>query len=213
MDAVRWYFDFVSPFAYLQSLRLAALPAGVRIEYKPVLFAGLLEHWGQRGPAEIPAKRRFTYRHVQWLAERQGVALRFPPAHPFNPLHALRLALALDCRPGVVAAIFRFVWQDGRDVNDPASWQQLCSMLGVADAAPLIAESDARERLRDNGAEALAAGVFGVPTLVVGGELYWGCDATDMALEAFADAGRFAGGEYARLDALPVAASRKGSLT
>lgn len=52
-----WYFDFISPFAYLQFVRLGEL-AGARLRLRPVLFAGLLQHWGQLGPAEIPAKRR-----------------------------------------------------------------------------------------------------------------------------------------------------------
>ena len=205
--SIDWYFDFVSPFAYLQSRRLSEFPAEVRIVRRPVLFAGLLEHWKQKGPAEIAAKRRFTYRHVVWLARRLGVPLRFPPAHPFNPLHALRLAIALEARATVVDAIFRFIWAEGRDVS--ADWPALCEELEIADAASLSEAAGAKQRLRENGRAALAAGVFGVPTLVIGGEVLWGLDATDMALDYLRDPSFLSGAEYARVDALPVAASRK----
>src|SRR5580700_4734549 len=93
MKSAEWYFDFVSPFAYLQLEAFDEL-CGARVTFRPVLFAGLLNHWGHKGPAEIPQKRRFTYRFVQWLAERDGVPLKFPRAHPFNPIKALRLAIA-----------------------------------------------------------------------------------------------------------------------
>ena len=70
--------------------------------YKPVLFAGLLEHWGQKGPAEVPVKRRWTYRWCTWWARELGIPFRFPAAHPFNPLPHLRLALACGSKPDAV---------------------------------------------------------------------------------------------------------------
>ena len=113
MTAADWYFDFISPFAYLQFATLAQLPRDLEITFRPVVLAGILNHLQHKGPAEIPGKRRFTYRHVQWLARHHGIALKFPPAHPFNPLRALRLAIALDCRRDAIVAIFRFIWRDG----------------------------------------------------------------------------------------------------
>ena len=106
MPSADWYFDFVSPFAYLQSEQLPTLAPRLAVRYRPVLFAGLLEAAGQKGPAEIATKRAFTYRFVVWQAKRLGIPLKFPPAHPFNPLPFLRLALACD---GATAAcpIFR----------------------------------------------------------------------------------------------------------
>lgn len=207
----RWYFDFVSPFAYLQFHRLKELPATLTLELRPVLFAGLLAHWGHLGPAELPTKRRFTYRHVQWLAERHGIPLRFPPAHPFNPLHALRLAVALDSPSSVVGTIFRFIWEEGRDITSACEWADLTRTLGIADAEAVIADRGAALALRRNGEEAIAGGVFGVPTLAIRGELFWGFDSTDMARDYLADPGRFAAEKYARLDALPVGAARDKS--
>ena len=98
-----------------------------------MLFAGLLGANGQKGPAEIPAKRAFTYRFVVWQAKRLGIVLKFPPEHPFNPLPLLRLALACDCRPEAVHTIFRFVWRDGRLPDLPIEWAELTGELGIAD--------------------------------------------------------------------------------
>jgi 2-hydroxychromene-2-carboxylate isomerase len=84
--AVRWYFDFISPFAYLHWPKVKAAMSERAIMPVPILFAAVLDTRGQKGPAEIPSKREFTYRHVLWQARQAGVPLRFPPTHPFNPL-------------------------------------------------------------------------------------------------------------------------------
>jgi 2-hydroxychromene-2-carboxylate isomerase len=209
MPSADWYFDFVSPFAYLQSEELHRLAPKLRLRYRPVLFAGLLGASGQKGPAEIPAKRSFTYRFVAWQAKQRGVALRFPPAHPFNPLPLLRLAIACDCSPEAVHRIFRFVWRDGRLPELPIEWAELAHTLGIQDASARIAQPDVKDALRRNTEEAIGRGVFGVPTLAIGDELFWGADATGMALDFVAAGCRFDDPEYARIAALPVGASRK----
>src|SRR5215470_3461402 len=130
---VSWVFDVISPFAYLAHPRLQELPAGVELELVPVLFAALLDNFGQRGPAEIPSKRRFTYRFVLWRARRLGLPLRMPPAHPFNPLAALRLIIAAGSSSRAAATVLNAVFRDGRDVNDPAVIAALAAELGVED--------------------------------------------------------------------------------
>jgi 2-hydroxychromene-2-carboxylate isomerase len=206
---VDWYFDVLSPYAYLQAERLAEVDAVADVRCVPILFAGLLERWGQKGPAEIAPKRRFTYRYFVWEARRRGLSPKVPPAHPFNPLKLLRLAVALDARREAVLAIFRFVWRDGMSADDPDSWQRLCGRLGVTDADALIAAPEVKARLRDNGARAAAHGVFGVPTFVTAdGEIFWGEDATAMLLDYLAGAPVFTSAEMKRGDDLPMAAQR-----
>ena len=202
-----WYFDFISPYSYLQCERLDGFPAEVRP--RPVLFAGLLQHWGHKGPAEMPSKRTFTYRQVMWLAERDGIALRFPPRHPFSPIKPLRLAIALGGGLEPIRAIFRYIWAEGGEVDTDAGWARLCSTLGVADADARIADAAVKEGLRRNGEEAIAAGVFGVPTLAIDGHLFWGYDSTAMALDYLRDPARFASDEMRRVAGLPIGVARR----
>jgi len=209
MTIADWYFDFVSPFAYLQSEQLASLAPKLTVRYKPVLFAGLLGANGQKGPAEIPAKRAFTYRFCIWQAKQLGIAFRFPPEHPFNPLPLLRLAIACDSSPEAMHRIFRFVWRDGRLPDLPIEWAELIGKLGMPDADGRIASPEVKDELRRNTDEAIARGVFGVPTLAVGSELFWGADATQMAVDYVAAGCRFDDPEFARVAKLPVGAERK----
>jgi 2-hydroxychromene-2-carboxylate isomerase len=208
MRSAEWYFDFVSPFSYLQCEQLPQLERSLRVRYRPVLFAGLLKANAHRGPAEIPAKRRFTYRFVVWQARRLGIPLKFPAVHPFNPLPLLRLALVADCAPAAVRTIFRFVWRDGRLGDLPIEWAELTAELGLPDAVERIASPEIKEALRRTTEEAIARGVFGVPTLAIGDELFWGADATAMAADYVAAGCRYADPEMARVASLPVGAER-----
>ena len=201
-----WYFDFVSPFSYLQCERLQSHSDAVRPH--PVLFAAILDANGQKGPAEIPAKRAFTYRFVVWQAKALGIPLRFPHAHPFNPLPLLRLAIACDSRFDTITRIFRFVWRDGRLPDLPIEWIELAQALGVQDPDARTADPEVKNALRDETGKAIAHGVFGVPTIGVGSELFWGVDATDMALEYMRAGARYTDPEYERVAALPAAATR-----
>ncbi len=209
MRTIAWHFDFVSPYAYLCLKRLHELPADVVIEYRPVLFAGLLEHFGQKGPAELPSKRQWTYRWCQWSAARLGVAFRFPAAHPFNPLHHLRLAIAAGCTSSTVERIFDSIWTTGADAADPQCFTALAAELGV-DAARL-GEAEVKDRLRRNTEDAAQAGIFGVPAFLAEGELFWGLESVDLLKAWLADPALLASAEMKRLDTLPVGAARKRS--
>lgn len=206
---IRWYFDFVSPFAYLQWRMLRAQPLPAPLETRPILFAAVLDHHGQKGPAEIDGKRAFTYRFVHWRAVQDRIPFRFPPGHPFNPIAALRLAWACECAPAAIDAIFAHLWEHGRAGDSPAALADLARTLGVADVASAVGSTKVKEALRAATADAIARGVFGVPTLEIDGELYWGADATGMARARLADPQAFRDPEYARLASLPVAAARK----
>ena len=202
-----WYFDFISPFAYLQWRRLRNDRADVALNPKPVLLAAILNHVGQLGPAEIPQKRRHTYRIVLWQARQAGIPLRFPPAHPFNPLPALRLCLAAPDRHAAIDAIFAHVWEHGRQGDSIEALADVARMLGIDDPAAAIAREEVKRELLANGEEAMRLGVFGVPTLTVRDELFWGFDATDLALAYRDDEGAL-DAEMRRVDAIPEAVQR-----
>jgi len=204
-----WYFDVVSPFAYLQWHRLRPLLATHDIRPVPILFAAVLSAIGNRGPAEIPAKRRFMYRQLLWTAGKEGVTLRFPPAHPFNPLAALRLCIAAGSHAAAVDMIFDWIWRDGRAADDVAGLGPLGALLGIDDVEAATSTVEAKETLRRNTDAAIAAGVFGVPTLSVHGELFWGNDAHALMAAVLDDPALLQQPEWQRLDGLPVAVQRR----
>jgi 2-hydroxychromene-2-carboxylate isomerase len=184
MKHITFWFDVISPYAYLAFERLPQALDGlpVTIEYRPVLFGGLLNQWGQKGPAEIEPKRAWTFRHVGWMAQRHGVTLHTPAQHPFNPLALLRLALA--CAPAgetpnraVCEAVFRHVWQGGGEANDTTRLAALAQRI-----EPLRdpQSDDVKQALRDNTELAISKGVFGVPTFEIDGRLFWGVDSFEM---------------------------------
>jgi 2-hydroxychromene-2-carboxylate isomerase len=191
MKTITCYIDFISPYAYLA---FEALPKALtnspsyQVIYKPVLFAALLKHHGQLGPAEIAGKREWTYRQVLWQAKEHGVPLDMPHAHPFNPLSLLRLSVACDAQgtPNryVCETIFHHVWQGGAVADDAQRLAQLTQQL-QPERSPDSAEVKAQ--LKSNTDEAVAAGVFGVPTFAVDDKLFWGLDALPM-LRAYLDA-------------------------
>ena len=189
MTPIVFHFDVISPFAYLAFERLPEALEGCShvVEYRPVLFAGLLKAHGHKGPAEIPAKREWTFRQVDWLAKQQGLtAMRTPQPHPFNPLALLRLSLACGpagCMPNrrVVELLMRHVWQAaGADPNDPARLAALTTEL-APERDP--ASEEVKAELRALTDAAIAAGLFGVPSFEMNGRLYWGLDALPMLRE------------------------------
>jgi 2-hydroxychromene-2-carboxylate isomerase len=182
-EIVRFYFDVVSPNAYLAWTQLPALAArhGATVEPVAVLFAGVLEAHGQLGPAEMPAKMRWMVRNNLRKAARLGVALEPPAFHPFNPLVALR-ACSLPLAPGLLAelvgALFRAVWVDGLHVSEAAVVARVADAVGLDGAAIVdqAAQPAAKARLREQTDAAIAGGVFGIPTMIVGDDLFWGFD-------------------------------------
>jgi 2-hydroxychromene-2-carboxylate isomerase len=184
---LRFLFDTISPYSWLAWTRIHALAArhGRQVEPVPVLLAALLDQHGQLGPGEIPAKRRYVFRDVLRSASHLGVDLSPPPAHPFNPLLSLRIASLdhadADERFAVVDALFEAVWGGGPGVTDPDALSEFLNGRGL-DGPGLIARAaapEAKSRLRAATDAALSAGVFGVPTVLDGDEMFWGFDSFD----------------------------------
>ncbi|MEX1826108.1 2-hydroxychromene-2-carboxylate isomerase [Luteibacter sp. CQ10] len=203
-----WYFDFVSPFCWLQWPAIRRLAQEREVTLRPMLFGALLKQMDQRGPAEIPRKREFTYRHALWRARRRGMPLKFPPSHPFNPLPALRLCVAAGTSVETVGSLFEWLWVHGRAGDSLEALAPLATSLGIDDMQAALSSPEVKATLQANFEEAMRHGVYGVPTLAIGGELFWGDDAHDFAMDYLRDPGLFADGEMARLGELPVGLSR-----
>ncbi|MFO1251674.1 MAG: DsbA family protein [Inhella sp.] len=211
MHALRFYFDPISPYAALAFWNLPEALQGRNhvVDYVPVLFGAMLKANGQKGPAEIESKRAWTYRQVLWLGRAQGLSL--PAQHPFNPLALLRLAWAC-CDEGstpsrwVVEQLLNHVWQrQGADANEPARLQALAETLAPQRRAD---EETAKRRLREATDAALAAGVFGVPTIEWQGKLFWGQDALPMLVAALDGDPWFQSGAWEDAGKRPVGIQR-----
>lgn len=179
---VTFYFDPVSPYAWLGSQAMARIEAaGAQVMFQPVLFAGLLNAHGNKGPAEVPAKRQYIFRDVMREAARAGLGFKGPPGHPFNPLQALRMCLALtrqDERRRFALAVMSACWEQGEDVSDPAVLVRVAAACGLSGPSLQSAAQQpaVKMQLAAETESAIADGVFGVPTFKVGDELFWGAD-------------------------------------
>lgn len=237
MKHITFYLDFISPYAYLAFEQLPKALEGLSysVSYRPVLFAALLQHHGQLGPAEIPSKRDWTYRQVLWLARKDGIALQMPQSHPFNPLALLRLAtacgLADDSKPGDLAdagragkslavtehhavsvnryvceSIFRHVWQGGAEAADSQRLEMLKHHL---DLQHRMSPEAAKQGLKTNTDDAISKGVFGVPAFEMDGMIFWGLDALPMLADALRGDAWFGGAEWNAVTTLPAGALRQ----
>lgn len=179
MKTIEFWFDPISPFAYLAFERLPQVLEGCShaVEYRPVLFAGLLAHWGQKGPAEIEPKRAWTLRQLHWLAHQHGIAFDTPAVHPFNPLPLLRLLLACGPNRRSVEAVLRHVWIGGAEATEA---QRLAALTQALAPRRDPASEAVKAELRAATAQAVTLGLFGVPTFRLDGRLFWGLDALPM---------------------------------
>ncbi len=208
MIRAEWFFDIVSPYSWLQLQQMSALPPQVQVVPRAVLLAGLLKHFGQVGPAEIIPKRLHTYRLCQWLADSRGIPLHMPPRHPFNPLPIQRLLTAAQADLAAVRGAYEAVWRDALDPESPATLDEIARRIAPSgEAAHLLERAQGqpvKDALRQETERAAAAGVFGVPTFCVAGELFWGTDAFGMLLDFLRDPQLFQRPAMARLASLPA---------
>jgi len=184
---IEFYFDLISPYSWLAARQCGQLDAVAQLDFRPVLFAGLLAAHGNKGPAELSAKRAYTMRDIMRCAGALGLPMKGPPTHPFNPLRALRMCVALEdaeARRRLALALFAAAWEQGLDLNDQAVLAQAAVDSGLDSAALLVrsGEADIKRRLADVTAAAIAGGVFGVPTFRIGDEIFWGADRIDAVV-------------------------------
>jgi 2-hydroxychromene-2-carboxylate isomerase len=219
MRQLTFYFDPISPYAYLafHALPQALQGHSIAVQYKPILFAALLQANGQKGPAEIPGKREWTYRQVLWSAQQLGIPMALPKAHPFNPLALLRALLAGADASGCVnryltGLAFDHVWREGSDAADPACIKDFSAQVAAhceASGRALVEADDVKTQLRRNTEDALTLGVFGVPTAHIEGHNFWGADGLAMLTDYLSHPEWFLSDEYQRVGELPIGVNRQ----
>jgi 2-hydroxychromene-2-carboxylate isomerase len=214
MKQITFYFDVISPYAFLAFDKLPQALEGIShsVRYKPVLFGAILQHFGQLGPAEIAPKRTWTYRQIHWLAQAQGLPLQMPASHPFNPLGLLRLAIACGeqgaCNRYVAQTLFQHVWQSAAQASDTQRLQTLAEQLKPKRA---VDDAAVKVELKANTEAAIAAGVFGVPTMQVDEQLFWGLDALPMLRQYLLGDAWFASPAWRDVASTPVGLVRRSS--
>lgn len=210
MHRITMYFDFISPYAYLAFKEIErGLNNRVDITYRPILFGGLLNHYGQLGPAEIPYRREWTFLQALWQGKEAGIPIQLPKSHPFNPLPLLRLAIAEtksgDPSKETCRKIFEFVWNRGIDVTNEVEFRELSSAIKL-EREPN--DPDVKEQLKKNTEEAIANHVYGVPSFYYNNKIFWGNDSLKM-LEAYIDGDPWIDENWSKPDAVTVGIKRR----
>jgi 2-hydroxychromene-2-carboxylate isomerase len=215
MKHINFYLDFISPYAYLAFEHLPEALKGLSysVSYRPVLFAAMLKHHGQLGPAEIAPKRDWTYRQALWHAHSKGIPMQVPASHPFNPLPLLRLASACGTPADpasinryVCETIFRHVWQGGAEAADE---QRLAALTALLAPQHQLSADYAKAQLKKNTDEAIALKLFGVPAMEVDGKIFWGFDALPMLRGYLSGDSWFDGEGWNGVGKISVGISRK----
>jgi len=179
-----FFHDFSSPFSYLASTQIdrIATMAGASVQWRPILLGALFK---EIGTANVPlftmseAKQRYVGLDLERWAQWWGVPFKFPDAFPIRTVTALRVAIQ---EPAATAPLYRAVWAGGQDIGDLRVLSTVLTEAGL-DAARLIEGTqnpDIKAVLKDNTSAAIAAGACGVPTFVLGDELWWGQDRMDL---------------------------------
>ena len=191
--AVEFYFDVGSPAAYLAWTQLPGIAreAGTEIEYRPFLLGGVFQATGNKSPMEVPAKGQYMVDDLQRFARRYGVPFAHNPHFPINTLMLMRGAIGLQMREPArmvpyVDAVYRAIWVDGKNMNDPATVAGVLKAAGFETERLLALASDpaVKDALKASTQEAVARGVFGAPTFFVGKDMFWGQDRLDFVKEA-----------------------------
>ena len=175
----------------------------------PVLFGGLLKHWGQLGPAEIPPKRKFVYRCFKWQADQNSIPFKMPPRHPYNPLASLRLCIAAGGQIEHIRSVFRVIYGEGIQPDETDGILAIAEALGIDNAEAAMSDTEVKNTLRENTETAIKMGVFGVPTFLIDDQVFWGADATEMMLSYVNNPKLFQTPEMRRISEMPMGVVRR----
>jgi len=185
-----FWFEFASTYSYLAVNRIepAAAAAGLAVRWRPFLLGPIFaaQGWSDSPFNLYPAKGAYMWRDMERLCARDRLPWRRPSAFPRNGVAAARITLALPEaeRPAFVKAVYHANFALDRDIADAAILAGILDGLGLdPDAIPRRAHDPAvKARLRGETEEAIRLGIFGAPTFVIGGEMFWGNDRLDDAI-------------------------------
>ena len=197
----RFYYDIISPFAYLYMKQRKRLEEKLEITPIPILLGGLFRATENKGPGEVAAKRPHTYQFCVWQAEKFSIPFQFPDHHPFMTVAPQRLLVQEKADWAMVEKAFDYVWLEGKDPN--LSWSDFCAYLGLSRDTPKPDDPSVKSQLIANTEQAKADGAFGVPALIVNQRCFWGVDTMDWVLDYLSRPGMFEEAPYIRAGTLP----------
>ncbi len=193
-EPILFYFDFGSPYGYLGSIGVERLAAarGRTVEWRPILLGiSVIKVMGLKALADTPLKRDYVRHDVERCARALDIPFRRATPTPMRPLAAARAFVWLDEQDPAAAkrfaqALYRAQWAEAREMSSVEAVVELGTALGLngEELRAAIGDEHIKARLRARVHEAIGAGVFGVPTFVVAGEMFWGADRLPM-LEAW----------------------------
>ncbi|QIN83217.1 2-hydroxychromene-2-carboxylate isomerase [Rubrobacter tropicus] len=195
MDAVElnFWFEFGSTYSYVSAARIgaAAARAGVPVVWEPFLLGPIFAEQGwDDSPFNVyPAKGRYMWRDMERLCSKYGIPFARPSRFPRSGVAAARVACFAGKTkepwlPDFARAVFRANFADDREIGEADEVRSILDSLGLP-GARIFDEAHApanRQRLREQTRRASELGIFGAPSFVVGGELFWGNDRLEDAL-------------------------------
>jgi 2-hydroxychromene-2-carboxylate isomerase len=184
VQEINFYFDFLSPYSYLAWTWVRENSKNYQFNIIPVPLGSLIRHYETKGPAEIPPKRNYLIKNCLRYAELKGIIFNPPKILPFNSLYSLRISLKENSGEDqlkIVDILFRLGWEKGKDLGDENLIVKELLSFGIDGVKLLekVGTSETRKILKKNVSIALANGIFGVPTFIVGDELFWGNDSIE----------------------------------
>lgn len=176
----KFIYDIISPFAYFFIKQRHELTPLIDLEPVPIFLGGLLRQQKNVGPAEVSEKRKHTYQLCVWKSQKLGIPFQFPPRHPFSSSSAQRLLLREKANWDMLEAAFDFVWQMGRDPD--TEWSEFCTFIGLAATTEKPQAEEVKTQLKNNTDWANQQQIFGVPSVLMRGEVFFGSDVNDWLI-------------------------------
>jgi 2-hydroxychromene-2-carboxylate isomerase len=192
MARIDFWYDPASSYSFLSALRIEGLArdAGVDVGWRPFLLGPIFKQQGwTTSPFNLyPAKGRYMVRDIERVAASRGLGFRLPAIFPANSLKAARIAL-VGAEDGWIApftrAMFAAQFEQGADIGDDDVLRRILDDLKL-DAAEILSRTETpqlKQKLKDQTAEAARLGIFGAPTFAAKGEIFWGDDRLEQALD------------------------------
>lgn len=189
-----FYYDIISPYAYLFLKSRKILEDKLELIPVPIFFPGLLRLQDNRGPAEVPEKRIYTYQFCVWKAQKLNLPFQFPKRHPFASAPVQRLLLQNNADLAMLDKAFDFVWGQGHDPE--LEWEEFCVAIGLPKNTPKPQDETIKKALIESTQTAANHGVFGVPSIRIDQQIFWGVDSIDWILEYLTKPEMFSEKEY-----------------